>query len=406
MNYKKSTQRNRVIAAVVIFLLIAVVITFSISASKKYVESRPTPIPTMTPVPTPIPNKELSMLGGGLFASFHGDHIAKNGYDLTSERVSTFDYCSSELLPTADGLAPGSRSALLYFEQACPNNPIIDQMVAFRTYSVLFTRGDVYLPWMIKSELVYEANDGTVGITTENFNRVLQAIIDDETWYAMFSNMGLSISDADRVSNRWMDTQVNINTSAPEDSSGGLSNYFYFASIRASYYGAVEGENVAIDTIDIDQVGLIKNDFLAIWDEQELQNNHSVYFFYEYLDKSYSRGLAFSTESLYVQWWSGLTAEEQEFFSENSPIVPIYPDVTMSNEHLLLALTPEFSDFISLVESDPYFPQASWDLLGMRTPYSAQDIMSSNVPHIRQDVLAIDEPKFAVFEALGALIGR
>jgi hypothetical protein len=371
-------QRNRVLLAVGLLLAAAVVFTVALSLANA---SRPVPTPTIVPTATQEPATLTTCLGGQVFLRDAGvkQHLLES-YNIQAEYVAVGSFEMKDAdLNDIDCIWPGSRSAYEYFVANRPGL-VRKHDVIFRTYAVIFTRADLYLEALLRSGLVYEKD----GAYLMKMYPVLTAMNERRTW----ADIGLP-----EIAGR-----VNIRYSAPEKSSGGLQHVFMLANYLVP--GGEEGGLV----IAIEDLGPILPQLVANWEMQPRQVESSPEWFAAYVYESGSIPLAASSESLYLGWLNALPSARRE--TDGDLIVGIYPEWTVSTDHVLAGLTPEGDRLVEIFQTDAYLQELGWDNYGMRTAAGgiAARPGDTDVTWLMANPLSVGEPKQDVFEAVKAVI--
>lgn len=370
--------RNRIIIAVALLVVAAVFFTSVLSAANR---SRPVPTPTTVPTPTVAPPTVVTCLGGQVFLRDAGvkQHLLDT-YNIQAEYVSVGSFEMKDAdLTEIDCVWPGSRSAYEYFAS---NRPGLVQKhdVIFRTYAMIFTRTDLYLKPLLASGLVYERN----GAYLMKMYPLIEAMNGKKTW----AEIGVP-----EIPGR-----VNIRYSAPERSSGGLQHLFMLANYQVP--GGEEGGLV----VSVEDLGNILPQLVANWEMQPRQVESSPEWFAAYVYESGSIPLAASSESLYLGWLNALPESRRE--TDGNLIVGIYPEWTVSTDHVLAGLTPEGNRLVEIFQTDSYLQQLGWDNYGMRTAAGgiAARPGDTDITWLLANPLSVGEPKQDVFETVKSVI--
>ena len=371
-------QRNRILIAAGLLLAAAVVFTVALSLANA---SRPVPTPTVVPTPSAAPPTVTTCLGGQVFLRDAGvRQRLLDTYNIQAEYVAVGSFEMKDAdLNGIDCIWPGSRSAYEYFVANKPG-VVRKHDVIFRTYAMIFTRADLYLDSLLKSGLVYEKD----GAYLMKMYPVVTAMNARSTW----AEIGLpEIAGG-----------ANIRYSAPEKSSGGLQHVFMLANYLVP--GGEEGGLV----IGIEDLDPILPQLVANWEMQPRQVESSPEWFSAYVYESGSIPLAASSESLYLGWLNALPPERRE--TDGDLIVGIYPEWTVSTDHVLAGLTPGGDRLVEIFQTDAYLQQLGWDNYGMRTAAGgiAARPGDTDVTWLLANPLSVGEPKQDVFEVVKAVI--
>lgn len=330
--------------------------------------------PEPTPVPTRPPATVVNCLGGQIFLNVSADYLLSKediNLQVEYEAVGSFEAKNRDLTDV-DCVWLGSASAMDDFMRTHPGK-VNDRETVFRTFETIFTRRDKYLQPLLDSGLVY-GNDEE-GYFIKMFP-IVQAMNERKTW----AEIGLPE----------LPGLVNIGYSAPERSSGGLQHLFLLGN-----YMMPGGENGDI-VLDEENLEEILPYLQQNWEVQSRQDTASPEWFDTYVIKSASIPLAASSESLYIGWLNNLPEEYRE---DGELIVPLYPETTVSTDHVLAGLTPEGVRLVEAFRKDAYLQQLGWDTYGMRTGVGGISAIPGNstAPGIIADPIAVGEPREAVF---------
>jgi hypothetical protein len=389
MDKRTSAIRAAIAAAL---LIVAMVVVFVVRNQMKNAPKPPTPTSTVTPVPIPAtatllpPPTQLTCAGGDIFFPMAKEKLLKeHNLEVSIVKVSTFAVKNYEGLEELDCFWPGSETAYLDFD-AAHHGMIVDHETIFRTFAMLFTRKDIFLPAFLKYEVVYELD----GRYLMRMSPVISAMNEHKTWAELFQSQAEELGIT-FVEEPWMRLKVNMQYSAPEDSSGGLQTLFLMANYMVPG-GEEGGQVVAKEDLNNILPLLVDN-----WNSQPLQDKRSPDWFNTYLGKSGSIPLGASSESLYIGWYNALPAESKE--SANL-IVGIYPEWTVSTDHVLIALSPEGKKLVDVFRDDVELQQLAWSQFGMRTAVGGIGAKPGDitVSWIAADPLSVGEPKLDVFE--------
>ncbi len=334
-------------------------------------KSPPKP-PEPTPAPTEAPPTVIRGYGGQIFLNVSADYLlTKYNIKVEYEAVGSFEAKNKDLSET-DFVWLGSASAMDDFMRAHPGK-VNDRETVFRTFETIFTRRDKYLQPLLNSGLVY-GNDEE-GYFIKMFP-IIQAMNEGKTWKE------IGIPELPGL--------VNIGYSAPERSSGGLQHLFLLGNYMMPNG---EGGDIVLDEENLEEIlpYLQRN-----WEIQARQDTASPEWFDTYVIKSASVPLAASSESLYIGWLNNLPEEYRE---DGELIVPLYPETTVSTDHVLAGLTPEGQRLVEIFRKDAYLQQLGWDTYGMRTGVGGISAIPGNAtaPGIIADPIAVGEPREAVF---------
>ena len=371
-------SRNRVIAAIALLFAAALVFMMVLSAASR---SRPVPTPTVVPAPTKAPPIVTTCLGGQVFLRDAGvkQHLLDT-YNIQAEYVAVGSFEMKDAdLTGVNCIWPGSRSAFEYFDNALPGL-VQKHDVIFRTYGVIFTRTDLFLEPLLDSGIVYKKG----GAYLMRMEPIIEAMNGKKTW----AEIGIP-----EIPGR-----VNIRYSAPERSSGGLQHVFMLANYQMP--GGEEGGEV----VNIEELSSILPKLVLNWTMQPRQVESSPEWFAAYVYESGSIPLAASSESLYLGWLNALPESRRE--SDGNLIVGIYPEWTVSTDHVLAGLDEQGNRLVEIFQTDAYLQQLGWDNYGMRTAAGgiAAKPGDTDITWLLANPLSVGEPKQDVFEAVKGVI--
>jgi hypothetical protein len=336
---------------------------------------------------------ELKCAGGDIFFPMAAKKLADvYNMHVTVVKVSTFDVKNYDKLKELDCFWPGSATAYLDFD-AVHHDMILDHETEFRTFAMFFTRRDIFLPDLLKYRVVNQQPDGRYIM---KMYPSLMAMKAHETWAQFLSEQakanGIPFTEAD-----WMKLKVNVQYSAPEDSSGGLQTLFLMAN-----YLVPGGQDGGLVVTKEDLPGIMPF-LIDNWNAQPLQDKRSPDWFNTYLGKSGSIPLAASSESLYIGWANALAPANK---ASAKLIVGIYPEYTVSTDHVLIAFTKPAVQLVNIFRTDKELQQLAWSQFGMRTVAGGIGAKpgDSSYSIIAADPLAVGEPKLDVFEEVKKFI--
>lgn len=404
-------DRKKIFILVGLLLLVAIVLTVTVSYANRTRPVPPTPAPTLVPtqtlVPTPtmVPPTELTCAGGDIFFIMDPQYLREK-YNITVkiEKISTFDVKTSEKLPELDCFFPGSYTAFEDFNAAHPDM-VLASATEFRTFGVFLTRADLFLPHYLKYGLVTEV-DGKYRMPMAP---MIEAMELHWTWEQLFQSqatkMGITY-DGDATVDRWLTLDANIYYGAPEYSSGAMQHILFLANCQAS------PDNNCGEVVREDQLGSLNDPdsimsfLVGNWEAQPLQIKRSPDWFDAYRAKSGSYPLAASSESLFIGWYNSLPEDKRQ--TSGRQIVGIYPDYTISTDHVLIALKPEAKVLIDIFKNDIYLQQLAWDRYGMRTAVGDIGVApgGTDITWMESDPLSLFEPKYEVYQAITQFIHK
>lgn len=325
--------------AIGIILVAAVILVVMLNVSEK---TRPEPTPTAT---VEAPPTVITCIGGQVF--LRNKNVINRLREEYNIEVKAVDSGSFEMatadLTGIDCAWPGSASAAAYFLEKHPELKVKYDTV-FRTYLQLFTwrtPGHDYLDALMKAGLVYE-KDGAYLMRMQP--EIIGAMNAQQTW----AEIGVSE----------LPGLVNIKYSAPERSAGGLSYLLMLADYQVQ--GGENGGHV----VRGDQIEEILPKLILNWDNQPRQVTSSPGAFTDFIFSGYGVPMYASSESLFLGWRNSLPADRK---SEADQIVGIYPEWTVSTDHVLIAWTDSGKQLLSIFQTDPILQQYGWDDNGMRT---------------------------------------
>ncbi len=357
-----------VLVVVATFLIIA----FSLAGQAK--SNLPTPTPTLGPA------MKVTCLGGQVFlrdAKVKEYLLADYNIDVESISVGTFEMKDKDLTGI-DCIWPGSASGYEDFTTAKPGL-VRKHDTIFRTYGLFYTRRDLFLQPLLDSGIVYGKN----GAYYMKMAPVIEAMNSQEAWV----DIGVPIPG-----------RVNIRYTNPAKSSGGLQHLFLLCNYQMP--GGVEGGLVC----DLNGLPTVLPNLVANWAMQPRQAESSPEWFEDYVYQSGSIPLAASSESLYLGWRNKLPQSRRE--SDGNLIVGIYPEWTVSTDHVLGSLTENGDRLVEIFGTDETLQALGWSQYGMRTAAGgiAAKPGDTDVPWLVANPQSVGEPKRDVFEAIKTAI--
>ena len=244
---------------------------------------------------------------------------------------------------------------------------------------MFFTRGYLFLQPLLDSGIVYEKD----GAFYMQMAPVISAMNNQESW----AQAGITIPG-----------QANIRYTNPAKSSGGLQHLFLLCNYQMP--GGQDGGLVC----SIDDLPPVLPNLVANWEMQPLQAEASPEWFEDYVYKSGSIPLASSSESLYIGWRNQLP--ESRRATDGDLIVGIYPEWTVSSDHVLGSLTENGDRLVEIFSTDETLQSLGWTIYGMRTAAGgiAAKPGDTDVAWLVANPQSVGEPKRAVFEAIKAAI--
>lgn len=378
-------DRNRWLMFGGILVLAALLVVGAFSISNKAAAEKPTP--TAGPTEKPAPTK-VTVLGGQIFVKVSHDYLLEH-YNIDAQYVSvgSFEMTNYDKLNEVDAIWPGSASA---YEDFTSNHPgmVKDHETVFRTYEMLFTRKDLYLPALLKSGVVYEKN----GAYFAKLCPLAAAMDENKSW----KDLGADIPGL-----------VNINYSAPERSSGGLQHLFL---VGGCLVPGGDGGNTVLSAAELGSKSDSKSVLSRImknWEDQPLQDTASPEWFNSYVIKSSTYVMAASSESLYLGWYNNLPEARRN--TDGNLIVGIYPEWSIATDQILAGLNDKGNQLVNIYRTDPYLQTLGWTSYGMRTAVGGIGAKpgDTKITWIKADPQAIGEPKKDVFDAIkAALAGK
>lgn len=337
----------------------------------------PRPVEPPKPVPSPTlgPARVAKVLGGQVFLASPKvvDRIlATKNIKVEYIRSGSFDMAKTiaENPGVYDAVWPGSSVAFNDFSDAFKNKPgfIKKSATIFRTFAMFFTWRD-YIPEMEKAGLVYEQD----GAYYMRMAPLIDALNKNKRW-------------SDLPGNPKIPGLVNVITSDPEVSAGGLSFYELMASCQ------VPGHENCDKTVTRDELEPTLPSLLNVWEKNGYQAKGSPEAFEAFLQYGKGVPLAWSSESLYIGWRNGLPADHK---ADAAKVVGIYPEYSISTDHVLGALTDVGVELVDAFSSDPTLQQIGWADFGMRTKVGSVDNKAgdTDVTWISRSISFIFEPK-------------
>ncbi|NTU50384.1 MAG: hypothetical protein HGA87_05825 [Desulfobulbaceae bacterium] len=128
-----------------------------------------------------------------------------------------------------------------------------------------------------------------------------------------------------------------------------------------------------------------------LWIAAGNQADSSPENFDEFVTKGYP--WVISSESLFIGWLNKLPAEQQKQVLDQ--VVGVYPEYTMSTDHILVALTPTGQKLLDAFRTDTRLQQIGWDKYGMRLGIGGIGAKpgDTSIPWILAKPLIIPDPK-------------
>lgn len=322
--------------ALVLFVLVLLVLI-----PTAFKQERP-PEPTATATQEPV--TVVTCLGGQVFlrnARVKEYLLTTYNIEVISQDSGSFEMASADLTGI-DCIWPGSAAAYDFFVAAHPELRMKNDTI-FRTYLQIYTwktEEHDYLQALMDADLVYEKD----GAYFMRMMPIIAAMNEEKTWAE------IGVPD--------IPGPVNIRYSAPERSAGGLSYLLLLAN-----YQAPGGENGG-RVVRIDQLDAILPDLLRNWESQPRQITSSPEAFEDFVFSGPGVPMVASSESLYLGWRNNLPESRR---SDADLIVGIYPEWTISTDHVLSGITEAGKHLVEIFQTDPYLQQIGWDDHGMRT---------------------------------------
>lgn len=361
--------------------------------------NRPVP-PTPTAQPTPKPPAQSVTCGGGdIFIPAAHDYLLQTyNIDVQSKKVDTFGFADyvTEHPGELDCIWPGSVSAYqLFLNDPRTKGMVLDSTVPFRTFAMVVTRADLYLPTYLKYGLVTKQDDGAyifhMGIL---INATKENTPDHQvTWAGLFQRqaalMGITFDeDLQARKNKWMNEPALLGITDPTASSGGMATFLMTMNYAIGDGSTIIQENDLPTLLPI----AIQN-----FRDHGAMEKRSPDLLPSYIQKP-TPGII-SSESLYISWYMSLSADRQQ--TDGQLIVGMYPDYTVATDHTLAALTDKGRILVNAFKNDPNLAQFGWSK-GMRTLAGgiAQKPGSVNLSTIEADPVFVNEPSFPVFDAV------
>lgn len=360
-------QRTLIGLGALVLVAIVVLVLFAIP--------RPPAPPQPDVTPTRGPARVVKVLGGQVFLA--SQKVVDRILETRNIKVQFVSSGSFDMIKTItdnptgyDAVWPGSSVAFSDFSNSFPNKPgfIKKSATIFRTFAMFFTWRD-YIPEMEKTGLVYEKG----GAYYIKMQPLIEAMNQNKRW-----------SDLPGKPN--IPGLVNVITSDPEVSAGGLTFYELLASCQ------IPGHETCDKTVSRDELEPTLPSLLNVWDKNGYQSKGSPEAFEAFLQYGKGVPLAWSSESLYIGWRNGLPAAHK---AEADKVVGIYPESTISTDHVLGALTDNGVELVDAFTTDPQLQQIGWSDFGMRTKVGGVDNKAgdTDVTWIASTVNFIFEPK-------------
>lgn len=350
-----------VVVAIIVFVLFAL----------------PRPAEPLQAVATPTrgPARVAKVLGGQVFLA--SPKVVDRILETKNIKVEYISSGSFDMAKTIaenpgvyDAVWPGSSVAFNDFSEAFQSKPgfIKKSATIFRTFAIFFTWRD-YIPEMEKAGLVYEQN----GAYYMRMKPLIEALNQNKRW-------------SDLAGNPKIPGLVNVITSDPEVSAGGLTFYELLASCQ------VPGHENCDKTVTRDELEPTIPSLLNVWDMNGYQAKGSPEAFEAFLQYGKGVPIAWSSESLYIGWRNGLPPDHK---ADADKVVGIYPESTISTDHVLGALTDIGVELVDAFTTDPELQQIGWSGFGMRTKVAGVDNKAgdTDVPWIASAINFIFEPK-------------
>lgn len=350
-----------VVVAIIVFVLFAL--------------PRPAEPPQAVATPTRGPVRVAKVLGGQVFLA--SPKVVDRILETKNIKVEYISSGSFDMAKTIaenpgvyDAVWPGSSVAFNDFGETFKSKPgfIKKSATVFRTFAIFFTWRD-YIPEMEKAGLVYEQN----GAYYMRMKLLIEALNQNKRW-------------SDLPGNPKIPGLVNVITSDPEVSAGGLTFYELLASCQ------VPGHENCDKTVTRAELEATIPSLLNVWDMNGYQSKGSPEAFEAFLQYGKGVPLAWSSESLYIGWRNGLPADHK---ADADKVVGIYPESTISTDHVLGALTDTGVELVDAFTTDPELQQIGWSGFGMRTKVAGVDNKAgdTDVPWIASAINFIFEPK-------------
>lgn len=366
-----SNKRLYIGIGVLLVAAIFLVVTFSFAGRAK--PAPPTPTPTEAPVTT------VTCLGGQIF--LRNANVKQRLLDTYNIEVKSVDSGSFEMatadLTGVDCVWPGSYAAYDFFIGSHPELKVKSDTI-FRTYLQIYTwrtPDKDYLAALIKTGVVYEKD----GAYFMKMAPVIAAMNEEKTW----ADIGVS----------GIPGLVNFRYSAPERSAGGLSWLLLLANYQAPE-GQEGGRVIRIDQLDPVLPNLVRN-----WENQPRQITSSPEAFEDFVFSGPGVPMVASSESLYLGWRKNLPESRK---SDADLIVGIYPEWTISTDHVLVGITDAGKRLVEIFQTDTALQELGWTEYGMRTAAGgiAAKPGNTDVTWIVANPQWVSEPKKEVIEAI------
>jgi hypothetical protein len=336
----------------------------------------PTPIP---PTPTIGPATVTTCLGGQVFLAIPQvkDYLLKQyNFDVKFKAFGSFGMEKADLTGI-DCVWPGSSVAFDEFDAAKPG-VVKKHATIFRTFAMIFSWRD-YIPALEKIGIVYEKN----GTYFMKMKPLLDAINANKRW----SDLG-----APEIPGL-----VNVITSDPENSAGGLSFYELIANC------SIQGNNQCDQVATVSQLDAALPTILNVWDKNGFQAKSSPELFDTLVLGGKGIPLYWSSESLYLGWRNGLPEAHRK---DADKIVGVYPEYSIVTDHVLGGITPNGQTLVDIFSTDQVLQQIGWTEDGMRTKAGGVDAKAgdTDVAWIASSPLFTSESRSDVTAAIKAAI--
>lgn len=338
----RTLSRNQLIIGFILgaILLIGVIVLIGTAnqSREEHLANLPTPTPTATPIPQVV---DCRVLGGQIYLNDpEVIQILENDYKLRcrAESMGSFQMVAAETsYEGVDAVWTGSKAAYELLLQNHPGSEK-DHDTVFITFLMNFTWKS-YLEQSIAAGLVQQEGSAY----TMDLSPIAQAILTDKTW----ADLGAP----------GIPGYVNFRYSAPESSGGGLSSLYLLGA-----YLTPRTEGSPPRPIRIEDLTVMLPQLKRLWLAAGQQADSSPENFDEFVTKGYP--WVISSESLFIGWLTKLPVEQQARVLEL--VVGVYPEYTMSTDHILVALTPAGQKLLDAFRNDPRLHQIGWDKYGMR----------------------------------------
>jgi hypothetical protein len=358
-----------------VVLLVLVGIVWLVNKLKVEKPVPPTPTPAPTAVPTQGAATRLVCKGGQVFlANPDVQKYLLSQYNLVVESLAMGSFEMINDLNGIDCVWLGSGISADFFNVNHPELKVKSDRI-FATNTVVFTwrvpGGPDYVAALERIGWVYEKN----GQYLLKMEPLIDAMVGGKTW----ADMGVPEIPG----------LVNIRFSAPEKSGGGQAWMYLIADYLAS-----KGGN-GVRTFNANDFETIMPILTNIWEAQPRQVTASPELFEEFVLSGYNgTPLVASSESLYLGWRTGLPGNRRK---DADQIVGLYPEYTVTTDHIIFGLTDGGKQLVSILGSDQKLQEMAWTLMGMRTTAGGLNARpgDTEVTWIARSAQTLGDPKYA-----------